>query len=59
MYGLTEAFRFYDGPIEKVEGGIKANVIAPEAQVRFGFRPLPSQDTDEKKLLRPFERAMM
>ena len=33
--------------IGKVEGGIKANVIAPEAEVRFGFRPLPSQDVDE------------
>ncbi len=30
--------------IGRVEGGIKANVIAPEAEVRFGFRPLPSQD---------------
>ena len=33
--------------IGRVEGGIKANVIAPEAEVRFGFRPLPSQDMDE------------
>ena len=36
--GLT-GLRFNIG---KVEGGIKANVIAPEAEVRFGFRPLPS-----------------
>jgi acetylornithine deacetylase len=32
--------------IGRVEGGIKANVIAPAAEVRFGFRPLPSQDID-------------
>ena len=38
--GLT-GLRFNIG---RVEGGIKANVIAPEAEVRFGFRPLPSQD---------------
>lgn len=37
--GLT-GLRFNIG---RVEGGIKANVIAPEAEVRFGFRPLPSQ----------------
>ncbi|WP_407351429.1 acetylornithine deacetylase [Luteimonas sp. R10] len=41
--GLT-GLRFNVG---KVEGGIKANVIAPEAEVRFGFRPLPSQDIDQ------------
>ncbi|MDG6348976.1 acetylornithine deacetylase [Luteimonas sp. 8-5] len=41
--GLT-GLRFNIG---KVEGGIKANVIAPEAEVRFGFRPLPSQDVDD------------
>lgn len=38
--GLT-GLRFNIG---RVEGGIKANVIAPHAEVRFGFRPLPSQD---------------
>ncbi len=38
--GLT-GLRFNIG---RVEGGIKANVIAPDAEVRFGFRPLPSQD---------------
>nr|WP_275672642.1 acetylornithine deacetylase [Thermomonas flagellata] len=36
--GLT-GLRFNIG---KVEGGIKANVIAPSAEVRSGFRPLPS-----------------
>jgi len=41
--GLT-GLRFNVG---KVEGGIKANIIAPSAEVRFGFRPLPSQDIDE------------
>ena len=40
--GLT-GLRFNVG---KVEGGIKANVVAPSAEVRFGFRPLPSQDID-------------
>lgn len=40
--GLT-GLRFNIG---KVEGGIKANVIAPSAEVRFGFRPLPSHDLD-------------
>src|SRR5688500_13678511 len=40
--GLT-GLRFNIG---RVEGGIKANVIAPSAEVRFGFRPLPSQDVD-------------
>lgn len=41
--GLT-GLRFNIG---RVEGGIKANVIAPAASLRFGFRPLPSQDIDE------------
>jgi acetylornithine deacetylase len=41
--GLT-GLRFNIG---KVEGGIKANVIAPSAEVRFGFRALPSQSIDE------------
>ena len=40
--GLT-GLRFNIG---RIEGGIKANVIAPSAGVRFGFRPLPSMDTD-------------
>jgi acetylornithine deacetylase len=41
--GLT-GLRFNIG---RVEGGIKANVIAPACEVRFGFRPLPSQPTDQ------------
>ena len=41
--GLT-GLRFNIG---RVEGGIKANVIAPAAEVRFGFRPLPSHDVDD------------
>lgn len=41
--GLT-GLRFNLG---KIEGGIKANVIAPTAEVRFGFRPLPSMDADQ------------
>ncbi|WP_347259681.1 acetylornithine deacetylase [Rudaea sp.] len=40
--GLT-GLRFNIG---RVEGGIKANMIAPGAEVRFGFRPLPSMDID-------------
>ncbi|HEY6543927.1 MAG TPA: acetylornithine deacetylase [Dokdonella sp.] len=36
--GLT-GLRFNIG---RVEGGIKANMVAPEADLRFGFRPLPS-----------------
>ena len=31
--------------IGRVEGGIKANVVAPEAEVRFNVRPLPSMDS--------------
>ncbi|UGB36959.1 acetylornithine deacetylase [Frateuria soli] len=38
--GLT-GLRFNIG---RVEGGIKANVIAPAAEVRFGFRPLPTME---------------
>lgn len=41
--GLT-GLRFNIG---KMEGGIKGNVIAPSADVRFGFRPLPSQDFEQ------------
>jgi len=40
--GLT-GLRFNIG---RIEGGIKANVIAPAAELRFGFRPLPSMDAD-------------
>ena len=40
--GLT-GLRFNVG---RIEGGIKANVIAPAAEARLGFRPLPSMDTD-------------
>jgi acetylornithine deacetylase len=40
--GLT-GLRFNIG---RIEGGIKANVIAPAAELRFNFRPLPSMDND-------------
>jgi acetylornithine deacetylase len=40
--GLT-GLRFNIG---RVEGGIKANMIAPTAEVRFGMRPLPTMDAD-------------
>ncbi|PNS09615.1 acetylornithine deacetylase [Solilutibacter silvestris] len=42
-FGGLQGLRFNIG---RVEGGIKANIIAPQAEVRFGFRPLPSQDMD-------------
>lgn len=32
--------------IGRIEGGIKANMIAPHCELRFGFRPLPSQDME-------------
>ena len=40
--GLT-GLRFNIG---RVEGGIKANMIAPSAEVRFGLRRLPTMDPD-------------
>ena len=42
-FGELAGLRFNIG---RIEGGIKANVIAPSAELRFGFRPLPSQSTD-------------
>ncbi|MGY0504157.1 acetylornithine deacetylase [Luteimonas sp. e5] len=54
-FGGLQGLRFNIG---RVEGGIKANVIAPHAEVRFGFRPLPSQDSDElHRQLRDFAAA--
>jgi len=41
--GLT-GLRFNIG---RIEGGIKGNVIAPACEIRFGFRPLPSQSIDQ------------
>ncbi|SFN19612.1 acetylornithine deacetylase [Dokdonella immobilis] len=41
--GLT-GLRFNIG---RIEGGIKANMIAPQAELRFGLRPLPSTDVDD------------
>jgi acetylornithine deacetylase len=41
--GLT-GLRFNVG---RIEGGIKGNVTAPAAELRFGVRPLPSQDFDD------------
>jgi acetylornithine deacetylase len=43
-FGGLSGLRFNIG---RIEGGIKANVIAPEANLRFGFRPLPSMDMDD------------
>ncbi|MCE7032829.1 acetylornithine deacetylase [Lysobacter sp. GX 14042] len=42
-FGGLAGLRFNIG---RVEGGIKANMIAPDAEVRFGFRPLPSMSVD-------------
>jgi acetylornithine deacetylase len=42
-FGGLQGLRFNLG---RIEGGIKPNMIAPEAEVRFGMRPLPSMDMD-------------
>ncbi|MGH8145589.1 MAG: M20/M25/M40 family metallo-hydrolase [Rhodanobacteraceae bacterium] len=42
-FGELHGLRFNLG---RIEGGIKANMIAPSAEVRFGMRPLPSMDMD-------------
>lgn len=42
-FGGLRGMRFNLG---RIEGGIKANVVAPEAELRFGMRPLPSVDMD-------------
>lgn len=49
--------------IGRIDGGIKANMIAPTTELRFGFRPLPSQDIDQlhvdfRALLPVAERAV-
>jgi acetylornithine deacetylase len=41
--GLT-GLRFNIG---RIEGGIKANMIAPGAELRFGMRPLPTMHPDD------------
>ena len=42
-FGGLHGMRFNLG---RIEGGIKSNIIAPEAELRFGMRPLPSADMD-------------
>ena len=42
-FGGLHGLRFNLG---RIEGGIKANMIAPSAEVRFGMRPLPSMGMD-------------
>lgn len=42
-FGELQGWRFNIGVIQ---GGIKANMIAPGAELRFGCRPLPNLDTD-------------
>ena len=43
-FGELVGLRFNIG---RIEGGIKANMIAPSAELRFGFRALPSMDPDQ------------
>ncbi|MDR1074916.1 MAG: acetylornithine deacetylase [Xanthomonadaceae bacterium] len=43
QFGGLGGLRFNIG---RIEGGIKANMIAPDAELRFNFRPLPSMDID-------------
>jgi acetylornithine deacetylase len=42
-FGGLHGMRFNIG---RIEGGIKANMVAPEAELRCGMRPLPSVDMD-------------
>ncbi len=42
-FGELTGLRFNIG---RIEGGIKTNMIAPAAELRFGCRPLPSMDAD-------------
>jgi acetylornithine deacetylase len=42
-FGGLRGMRFNLG---RIEGGIKVNMIAPEAELRFGMRALPSVDMD-------------
>jgi len=42
-FGGLHGMRFNLG---RIEGGIKANMIAPDAELRFGMRPLPSVDME-------------
>ncbi|MGH8182892.1 MAG: M20/M25/M40 family metallo-hydrolase [Rhodanobacteraceae bacterium] len=43
VFGGLHGLRFNLG---RFEGGIKPNMIAPDAEIRFGMRPLPSMDMD-------------
>ncbi len=43
-FGGLHGLRFNIG---RIEGGIKANVIAPEAELRFNMRPLPDMGAEE------------
>lgn len=51
-YAESQADQCFDGlqgmrfNLGRIDGGIKANMIAPEADVRFGMRPLPATDMD-------------
>lgn len=52
-FGGLRGLRFNIG---RIEGGIKANMIAPAAEVRFGMRPLPTMHPDD--LLESFRRLV-
>lgn len=43
-FGELKGLRFNIG---RIEGGIKANVIAPDAELRFNMRPLPNMGADD------------
>ncbi len=43
-FGGMTGLRFNIG---RIEGGIKGNVIAPQCEARFNFRPLPSQTPED------------
>jgi acetylornithine deacetylase len=43
-FGGLSGLRFNIG---RLEGGIKANMIAPAAELRFGCRPLPSMEPEQ------------
>jgi acetylornithine deacetylase len=42
-FGELRGLRFNLG---RIEGGIKSNMIAPDAELQFGMRPLPSMSPD-------------
>lgn len=51
-YAAAQEVETFDGlcglrcNLGRIEGGIKANMIAPDAEIRCGLRPLPTMDVD-------------